>query len=643
MRKIKSAIILLKILLVSAIPYTSVAQPVKPEQLREWFERAEHIAHSPNSSEYRLLKSNLKDYPLWPYVTYKTLLRYPYISNESAIAEFLQDYRNTPMERPLRKKWLNHLSRQKRGDLFLKYYQDVGDTSLLCERIVFDVEKHGVADYLDEIQALWLYGKSQPNECDPLFKLWQQAGRRTSDIVLQRIELAADGGSTTLIPYLKRLLPETEQYLADLWLSVRRSPGTLTRQSRFTGVRPAVETRILTYGLRRLIWRDEDKALEAWQDYARKFAFSAEQKNSITQRFAIALASKNHPQAEVWLERASALMDEDVLRWHLTQVLREQNWPHALEILRDLPAKTEDELTYRYWEARALELLGNKDVASGLFNQIAQNRHYYGFMASGKLGLKVNLQDRPFTQKQQHLEQLMAMPAMQRIVEFVKLDRKTSARREWNMLFPQLPVALQQLAAALASQWDWHDQAIHAFSSSGYLDDVAKRFPLAYKNDLINSAQRHAVDPAWAFAIARRESSFKSDARSGAGAYGLMQVLPSTVQYMEKRKIRARQLFDAQFNVEMGTQYMNYLMQRMDENTVLATASYNAGWHRVKTWIPGEQSLPADIWIETIPYRETRNYVKAVLAYKQIYDLLLGNDKNYFEDFATMTIGGNGT
>ncbi|BDX04678.1 transglycosylase SLT domain-containing protein [Planctobacterium marinum] len=643
MRKIKSAIFLVKILLVSVIPYTDSVIANDSEQLREWFERAEQIAHRPNSSEYRLLKSRLKDYPLWPYVTYKTLLRYPYISNESAIADFLRDYAGTPMERPLRKKWLVHLARQKRGDLYLKHYRDVGDTSLLCQRIAFDVENNGVTDYLDEIQALWLHGKSQPNECDPLFKLWQEAGRRTSDIVLQRIELAADGGNTTLIPYLKRLLPESQKYLADLWLSVRRSPSMITRQSKFTGVRLAIETRILTYGLRRLIWRDEDKALNAWQEYSRKFSFSAEQKRSITQRFAIALASKNHPQAETWLERASGFMDEDVLRWHLTQVLREQNWPHALEILRDLPDQTEDELTYQYWEARALELLGNGEVAGDLFNQIAQNRHYYGFMASGKLGRKVNLQDRPFTQNQLHLKQLMAMPAMQRIVEFVKLGRKTSARREWNMFFPELSVEHKQLAAALASQWDWHDQAIHAFSSSGYLDDVAKRFPLAYKNDLINSAQRHDIDPAWAFAIARRESSFKPDARSGAGAYGLMQVLPSTVQYMEKRKIRARQLFDAQFNVEMGTQYMHYLMKRMDENTVLATASYNAGWHRVKTWIPEDNGLAADIWIETIPYRETRNYVKAVLAYKQIYHLLLGNDKNYFEDFAKMTIGGKGT
>lgn len=643
MSAIKLAVFMLSVSMFLLASAKVDAQQPSPEQLREWFERAEQIAHRPNSSEYKLLKKNLKDYPLWPYVTYKTLLRYPYISNEKSIAEFLQDYVDTPMERPLRKKWLQHLARQKRDDLFLKYYADVGDTALLCQRIAFDVAKQGLDKYLEEIQSLWLVGKSQPNECDPLFDQWRDAGRRSTDIVLQRIELAADGGNSTLIPYLKRLLPESERYLADLWLSVRRSPSMLSRQSKFTGVRPAIETRIITYGLRRLIWRDPELALQTWRDYARKFSFSAEQKQAITERFAIALASKNHEQAENWLEKASGLQQEDVYLWHLTHVLREQNWHHALEVLRSIPDGMTEDLIFQYWEARSLELLGNQEAANGLFTHLAQNRHYYGFMASGKLGLEVNLQNRPYQQQETEFKQLMNKPAMQRIVEFIHLERKTSARREWNMLIPSLPTELQQLAAALASQWDWHDQAIHAFSNSGYLDDVEKRFPLAYKSDLMASAERNDISPAWAFAIARRESSFKPDARSGAGAYGLMQVLPSTVQYMEKRKIRARQLYDAQFNLDMGTQYMNYLMQRMDKNIVLATASYNAGWHRVKTWVPEGEPMAADIWIENIPYRETRNYVKAVLAYKQIYHLLLGNEYNYFKDYAQMKIGGAGT
>ena len=118
-----------------------------------------------------------------------------------------------------------------------------------------------------------------------------------------------------------------------------------------------------------------------------------------------------------------------------------------------------------------------------------------------------------------------------------------------------------------------------------------------------------------------------------------MQVLPSTANYLEKSKIPARRLFDAQYNIEMGTQYMHYLMDKMDSNTVLATASYNAGWRRVRNWVPKDGSIDADIWIETIPFRETRNYVKAVLAYKQIYHHLLGDKQNAFLEYANMEIG----
>ena len=614
-------------------------------QLQEWFERAEQIAHRPNSSEYRMLRGKLQDYPLWPYVKYKTLLKYPYISNEKSIAAFLTEYAKTPMDKPLRKKWLNHLARQQRPDLFLKYYQDIGDTKLYCRYLRYQVEREGIQAFMGQVQALWVVGKSQPKECDPLFTQWRKAGGRSLELVHKRIELAADGGSSSLISYLKRLLPPEQQYLAESWFAVRRSPSQLTRQSKFPGKYPLIEARILTYGFRRLIWRDPDLALKTWAKYKTRYAFNTQQKHSISERFAIALASKNHEQANTWLQRAAAhSQNPELARWHLTQVLRERDWHHVLTVLNAMPKEQRlEDLAFAYWQARALELLGNQVVSEGKLQSIAQNRHYYGFMASGKMQQAISLQDRPFAVDQSALQNLLQQPAMQRIREFVQLGRKTSARREWNLLFPTLPQPEQQLAAMLASQWQWHDQAIHAFSRSGYLDDVTRRFPLAYKQELLSSAKRNQINPAWAFAIARRESSFKHDARSGAGAYGLMQLLPSTVQFLKKQKISARKLYDSSYNAEMGTQYLNYLMERMDSNTVLATASYNAGWHRVKSWIPTQQPLDADIWIETIPYKETRNYVKAVLAYKQIYHYLLGEQVNYFEQYAQMKIGQQGT
>lgn len=610
-------------------------------QLQEWFARAEQIAHSPNSSEYQFLKQKLQDYPLYPYVEQKTLLRYPYLSNEKRIANFLTKYQNSPLDKPLRQKWLNHLARQQRPDLFLKYYQDINDVELECQALHFTIgDSEPTTEQLQQIESLWLVGKSQPKECDPLFHLWESKGHRTTGHVLKRIELAADGGKTTLIPYLKRLLPDNMQYLADLWLAVRRAPSHLTEQSRFLGFYPEVEAQIITYGLKRLIWRRPELALRYWQPLSEQYPLTTEQKQQITSSFAIALAAKNHEDAESWLEKASLEgANDDIYRWHLTEVLRARNWRHAYEVLQSIPDSVSDHLSYQYWLARGMEELGMVEQAKQKYMEIAQNRHYYGFMASGKLQQPVNMMNKPIKVADVDKSRVMTHKAMQRAELFVKLQRFTSARREWNYLLPSLEKQDQAVAAYLASEWQWFDQSIHTFSDSGYLDDVERRFPLAFKEPMLSSAKVHGINPAWSFAIARRESAFKKDARSGAGAQGLMQLLPGTVNYLERRKVHRSKLNNPEYNLEMGNRYLNYLMERMNGNHVLATASYNAGWRRVEEWIP-EEAIALDIWIETIPFSETRNYVKAVLAYKQIYHELLGYKDNYFADYATMKIGG---
>lgn len=611
------------------------------EQLREWFQRAEQIAHKPNSSEYRFLKQQLESYPLYPYVEQKTLLRYPYISNEKRIAKFLEAHQETPLERPLRRKWLNHLTRQNRPDLFLTYYRDINDVELTCQALDYEIADSLPNEaQLQKIESLWLVGKSQPKECDPLFELWEQSGRRTSEVILQRIELAADGGRTTLIPYLKRLLPHEMQYLADTWLAVRRAPSHLTEQSRFLGRFPNIEARIITYGMKRLIWRRPELALRNWASLKEKYPLTKPQIQQITRSFAIALAAKNHEDAEKWLEMAAnENADEDIHRWHLTQVLRSRDWRHAYEVLQKVPATLSDSLSYRYWLARSMEELGMDKESQVIYRELASNRHYYGFMASGKLGKTVSLSNSPLRVDAKAKNEVLSIPAMERARLLVEMERFTAARREWNYAIPSMDKTQKAIAAYLANEWQWFDQSIHTFSDSGYLDDVEKRFPLAFKQDMISSAEKHKVNPAWAFAIARRESAFKASARSSAGAQGLMQLLPGTVNYLERRKVHKSKLYNPEYNLEMGNRYLNYLMDRMDGNHVLATASYNAGWRRVQDWIP-EQKLALDIWIETIPFSETRNYVKAVLAYKQIYHELLGYQQNYFTEYATMTIGG---
>lgn len=628
----------LVILTVFNVQLTLAQEVLSQEQQRKLFVKAERLAHTPNSRVFKTLMKQLEGYPLKPYVELKTLSQFPFMANKKQIERFLAKYESSPLDRPLRKKWLVYLAKQNQPELFIHFYRNTGNTALNCRYAEMLLEKDASNTQAFEMaENLWVVGKSQPSDCDALFKQWQKAGKRTSELVWKRISLAANGGNHTLIPYLKTLLPRNQQYLADLWLKVRRSPSQVSRLSNFPAKYSDKETQILVYGLKRLISNDRDLALRSWEKLSSKFTFSPSQHKQISHRFAIFLALADHVQADVWLEKASNFEpDAELLRWHLAHVLRKKNWQHVLDVIDFVPDEIADGNVFQYWKARAYGKLGAKKLANKGLQKLSKQRHYYGFLASGKLSEMASLNDNPLLIAQGDIDELAALPSAQRAFEFRKLGRSLSARREWMFLQSQITQPQKLTAAVLASQEDWHDQAIFGFSKAGYLDDLSRRFPMPFDSQLQNNAKKNNIDVAWAYAIIRRESSFMPDAASHAGALGLMQVMPGTARYLTKKKLKRKTLFNPNKNVELGTQYMRYLMDKMDNNPILVTASYNAGWRRVKQWQPEKGNMPLDLWIETIPYKETRNYVKAVLAYQQIYSQHLGGTENLFKALATM-------
>jgi soluble lytic murein transglycosylase len=628
----------LVILTVFNVQLTLAQEVLSQEQQRKLFVKAERLAHTPNSRVFKTLMKQLEGYPLKPYVELKTLSQFPFMANKKQIERFLAKYESSPLDRPLRKKWLVYLAKQNQPELFIHFYRNTGNTALNCRYAEMLLEKDASNTQAFEMaENLWVVGKSQPSDCDALFKQWQKAGKRTSELVWKRISLAANGGNHTLIPYLKTFLPRNQQYLADLWLKVRRSPSQVSRLSNFPAKYSDKETQILVYGLKRLISNDRDLALRSWEKLSSKFTFSPSQHKQISHRFAIFLALADHVQADVWLEKASNFEpDAELLRWHLAHVLRKKNWQHVLDVIDFVPDEIADGNVFQYWKARAYGKLGAKKLANKGLQKLSKQRHYYGFLASGKLSEMASLNDNPLLIAQGDINELAALPSAQRAFEFRKLGRSLSARREWMFLQSQITQPQKLTAAVLASQEDWHDQAIFGFSKAGYLDDLSRRFPMPFDSQLQNNAKKNNIDVAWAYAIIRRESSFMPDAASHAGALGLMQVMPGTARYLTKKKLKRKTLFNPNKNVELGTQYMRYLMDKMDNNPILVTASYNAGWRRVKQWQPEKGNMPLDLWIETIPYKETRNYVKAVLAYQQIYSQHLGGTENLFKALATM-------
>ncbi|WP_286234183.1 transglycosylase SLT domain-containing protein [Thalassotalea sediminis] len=609
-------------------------------QMRDIFIKAERQLWKTNSSSYINLYNQLHYYPLQPYLDQRRLMTRMRLSSAKDIDQFLTKYEGSPLDLPLRKKWLEYLVKRNRQTLFLEFFKPTSDVDLTCHFYQYQLNS-GVDEskVLTHIANLWVVGKSQPKSCDPLFARWQKAGLRTQKHVWQRLVKAADGGKHTLIPYITSLMPKNQQYLGRLWHKVRRDPAYITKLSRFP-TKSAKETEIFVYGIKRLIWRDPDRALATLKKAQSVFTITEAQEQQIALKFSLALASKKHDEAKTWLARVNdSNLTSNIVQWKIADLLREQDWKLIKQELSVFPKDQQSKYQWQYWYGRSLFETGEEAAGQKILKSLAEQRHYYGFLAASYLQLPMNLQNNPLIITDEEKQALFQNSAGKRAFEFFHLGRFYHARKEWNFWLTTLNDRQKLVAAKLANELGWYDRAIFALSKVGYLDDVDLRFPLAFNQQITAYADQHKIQPAWAFAITRRESSFMSDAYSSVGAKGLMQIMPGTAkQLTRKKKLSNKYLFNSENNIRLGTKYLRNLLDRHDGNQILATAAYNAGPYRVKKWLAANDSLPADIWIETIPYKETREYVKSVLAYQQIYQQKVGQPTQLFEQLHQMNI-----
>ena len=602
------------------------------------FLKAEKVARSGNYSEFSRLNEQL-DHPLKPYVELAFYKYHPHIKYQKEIEQFLQVYQQTPLEWPVRKSWLNYLADTGRKAEFVANYRDTTDVELKCLFLDYQWQLGAPKNaILSQVAPIWVAGKSQPKECDNIFAHWRKAGRQTPELVWQRLGLAAQAGQYRLVEYLKTQLPAQQRYLADLYATVKKDPSAAAGLYRFKN-KSAQEGEIALYGVKRLVWSNPDLAIRAWVKLERMFTFSDEQQAQVHYAFAYALAVKRHDEARFWLNKIShEKHDAKLVQWHLANMLREQDWPGIIAYFTPMDKSTLNN-GHQYWLAYSYFRQGNTQFANDIWLKLAQERDYYGFLAAARLDLPVSLNNQQLTLPPGLKEKVEQAPGFKRAQAFYELERTTSARREWNYLVDTSSNAEKLAASVLASEQGWHDNAIFTLAGMKAWDYVDLRFPEAYLNLFQRYSRRNKVDLDWSIAIARRESSFAHDARSRANARGLMQLLPSTAKYIGRTSIASKRLYEPNTNINLGTKYLHYLEEKNRGNQILATASYNAGYHKVKKWIPDE-AMPAELWIELIPYRETRNYVKNVFAYRQVYLTKQGKDENILATILDMSIGG---
>ena len=630
------------LLLIFIMPTSAAQLPVGEEELkslRSKFLQAEASKWDVNWPSYQEKIDELKPYPLMPYFKLSQLKKNLRIKNEAQIAEFLETYNNTALEWSLRKPWLAYLLKYKKKQRFLRYYKHTENKQFYCSQLQFKLDsKVAKEQVLPLVEEIWLTGKSLPKECDKLLALWTKKGYRTNELVWQRALLAQSNRQYILVKYLLKLLPQKEQYLVEQWKKIKRDPKLVSNEKKFPKLNKQ-ETLIIIDGINRLVWKDGLLALSAFEKYNQQGRFSDADKEKILRKLVIAISKSDDPAAQHWYQNIERkYISDGAIQWRLAQTLEEQNFTQAISEITALGKEQQQKRQWQYWLARAKHNTGEQTNAENIYNELAKQRSFYGFLAAAKIGDKSLLNHQPISIPEHQISKLNNDITGQRALELYRLKRYSEARREWGYWMQQLSEKEQIAAAKWAHLHGWYDRAIYSLSQVGALNDIDVRFPMPFADEFSQSAIKYKVDPAWAYAIARKESIFMSDATSSVGALGLMQVRPVTANYLNSKPLSRWQILDSDNNIDLGVKYLRYLLDKFDGNIVLATAAYNAGPEKVKRWLKSTQPMPADIWIETIPYKETREYVKSVMAFTEIYQQKRGQGKSVFVSILSMKI-----
>jgi soluble lytic murein transglycosylase len=597
---------------------------------RAIFIRAEHALKKHDRKNYELLAKTIGSYPLYPYLIYEDLKQQlkanpPTLAMLEKIAHFEQQFSDFPHHTTLRNQWLLNVAETKKWDLYTTGYRATPNEKLQCHYHYAQYQLTHKPEHLQGAKALWLVGYIQPAECNALFTAWHKAGLRSEKMVWDKLELALEEKNFTLAHELIKELPAAHRSRAKLWISTLKNPFSLLEKKQFDqwASASALEPKILAQGLRLLARNDPVQARLWWEQHNAAHAFTQQQSTQIQRDIGVYLAHQKSPDARDWLKSMpQEALDTTLLEWRIRLALYEEDWKNALHWIELLSEPLKSELSWRYWKARSLEALGQNDAARVQFHSLAKLRNYYGFLSSIRLKQVIALQHRAPHRNPIFLTQVNAIPGIERFEQLSKLRRTGPARIEWFRALEKMNEEQKIACAYIADKMHLHDIAIATLNKTAFKDDVTLRFPLAHHTPITTYSHKYNLDPAWIYAIVRQESAFFNDAISHAGARGLMQLLPSTAKTLIKQYDIAydgeNSLHNPEINIPLGTAYLQDLKRRTKDNTILATASYNAGPTRVSKWYP-QKTLDADVWIETIPYKETREYIKNVLAFTAIY------------------------
>jgi soluble lytic murein transglycosylase len=617
--------ILAATLMAGRVAAATVPNPTELTHQREQFPLVlETARHGPDDS-WRKLADGLEDYPLFPYLELASLQRRMAQLKRAEVDKFLAAWPGSLPAQMLRDAFLLELAKRSDWKDFLALAPDAPRSKAIqCYALQAHVTLGHPVDFKRDVEPLWLSASALPSACDDLVRWSKDHGKLNADLIWSRIDLAARAGNGAVVATLAPMLEGAERSAAERVARAVQEPAKLLAEAPAWADAPRARTAVVV-AFERLARHDSEAAENLWPGLEAHFRFDSEQRGRILRALALYRATSYSPDALARLDALPAdLADDNTREWRVRVALASRDFAKTLTALDALSPTQQVDPRWRYLRARMLTKLDRGNEASAAFSTLAREANFHGFLAADWLQQSYAICPIEITDDPAQTEAIRRQPDLARAFEWFALDRLAEARREWDFALSSLTPAQRRVAADVASDLGWYDRAVYTLGQGDDLRLYELRFPLARRDQIIRAARAADIDPSWAYAIIRAESAWTTDAHSTADAWGLMQLLPGTASQLAKAiKLRyggTRDLLDPDTNITLGTRYLGNMAMHYDGSPWLASAAYNAGVDPVGRWLSARDALEPDFFIETIPYKETREYVSRVLAFSVIYD-----------------------
>ncbi len=636
-----SRILLPMIALSSLVSGFAFSSSSKIDTQRELYEQAKLLLDEQNIAQYEKVKTKLTDYPLAPYLEYRSFTMDIGNKPPVAVKVFIDSHKDYPFSSNISAIYLDELAKQEKWSTLLQYQTTEPRSEVYqCHyyNAYLQTGKRGKA--FQGAEKLWKSGASISEACDSLFEAWESAGKLSDELIFERMLLAFDGRNRGLMVYLNKKLASTGfKKKGQAMLALYDKPETVVSFAKQYHDPKSVQQ--AQYALEKLARDNSAKAQRLVSKVAKRPDWTSEQIENIEQFIAFRLMYTEDEALIRWRDRVIAGSDNLSLKeTRIRSALRSADWSQVLFWISRLPESEQNSERWQYWLGRSEIENGHAKQGKKRLAELVGKRNFYSVAAANQMSKSVHYPSSSVKFKSKVIKPYQNNLA--RIQELIELEKIADAKLEWNWLLERVTQSEKEMLAAYASIKHWYHLTVTASISASMWDNIQLRFPVAHQWWFNFYGDKHGIDPIMLMSLARQESAMDSEAKSPVGARGIMQIMPATAKYTAKKYhltySGADDLFEVGKNIEIGSHYLNGLLERYDNNRIFAFAAYNAGPHRVDRWRGQTQGkLDAYAFIESIPFRETRGYVQNILMFETYYRDLMGLQGSLLNDTELQT------